>query len=265
MAMKKVKLMRITLSSLFLGLLSGLGAFAAAQTPVPGFREPENPAIRLALRGAIDPLDQQAPRGSLLNLPKAFEALTAKQEHSEYRLALNTNPKARIAPDFGIDEPNQPFEPLEAETRDVNIELTLSAPRRLTGLNVDLALAPRAAFELTADGQRLRGAGAELRLGRGLDAFVRPFESPSWDNPTWYFFAAADGSALTWRPENTANTLERGLRLQEERVVVGDVQAGVSMEANGMQASLSLVKRDVTNGAVTEDESFVGATLTWRR
>lgn len=263
--MKMVELMRITLSSLFLGLLSGLGAFAAAQTPTPGFKEPENPAIRLALRGASDPLapDHGPPSSKALS---SFTGLTRTQQPAFNVFALQATPMARIAPDFGLEQPNQPIAPLyEADQQDLNIEFTLSAPARVTGLNVDVALAPRAAFEINGDGQRLRGAGAELRLGRGLEALVRPFQSPSWDNPTWYFFAAADGSALTWRPENTSNVLERGLRLQEERVVVGDVQAGVSMEANGMQASLSLVKRDVTNGVITEDESFVGATLTWRR
>ena len=44
-----------------------------------------------------------------------------------------------------------------------------------------------------------------------------------------------------------------------------NAQIGVSMEANGMQASLGFTNREITNGKETVDENFVGATFTMRR
>jgi hypothetical protein len=244
---------RITLTSVMMGLLGGMGVLAAAQA---SFAQATNPAIRLALEGARS--------DSTLAESHAMRFANVKSVYPDL-VAVREAPEARIAPDIAVDDAVQAQISESDNFRSMNLEVSLNAPARLTGLNVDVSVAPRAAFELTPSGQRLRSTGAEVRLGRGLENLVRPFTSPDWDNPTWYFFAAADGSALTWRPEETATVLERGLRLQEERVVVGDIQAGVSMEANGMQASLSYIKRDVTNGQITKDESFVGATLTLRR
>lgn len=143
----------------------------------------------------------------------------------------------------------------------------ITASARATGLNLDVAVAPRAGFSIGPEGGEVRSVGGEVRLGQRLENMVRAFDSrgATWDRPSWYFFAATDGSALTWTPEAMAAGARRGVHLQEERVVVGDAQIGVSMEARGMQASFGLTNREITNGKETIEENFVGASVTMRR
>ncbi len=129
----------------------------------------------------------------------------------------------------------------------------------------DVAIAQRARLEDGADG-RVIGRGAEVRFGQGLADLVgaSPFD-PS--RPAWYFFAASDGQALTWAPGTLA-----GLAYQQERITVGDLQAGFSYEHRGVQTSFSYLQREVSNStrgagaqSRSETESFVGATVTVRR
>ena len=128
-------------------------------------------------------------------------------------------------------------------------------------------MAPRAGVSIGPEGGEVRSLGGEVRFGQRLENLVRSFDSKgaTWDRPSWYFFAATDGSALTWTPEALAGAARRGVRLQEERVVVGDAQIGVSVEARGLQASFGFTNREITNGKETVDENFVGASLTMRR
>jgi hypothetical protein len=156
-----------------------------------------------------------------------------------------------------------PLAQADAERR---LEFAITAPSRVTGLGVDLGVAPRASFAVDEDGRLARaGAGAEVRIGQGLEGLVDRWESPTWDAPAWYFFAASDGQALAWSPERAANVpgaRGNGLRWQD-RVEVGDFQAGVSLEAGGLQASLSYVQRDVSSPYGSTDDDFAGVTVTW--
>src|SRR5262249_545923 len=78
-------------------------------------------------------------------------------------------------------------------------EISLAARGDALGLPVDVAVAQRAAIGVDEDGDvSRRGRGSELRLGQGLD--VERMEAPDWFSSTWYFFAASDDEALTWRP-----------------------------------------------------------------
>jgi hypothetical protein len=129
----------------------------------------------------------------------------------------------------------------------------------------DVGIAQRARFEDGGDGQLIR-RGAEVRFGQGLADMVG---ASAFDpnKSAWYFFAASDGQALTWAP----GTLE-GLAYQQERITVGDLQAGFSYERQGVQTSFSYLQREVSNStrgagaqSRSETESFVGATITVRR
>lgn len=149
-------------------------------------------------------------------------------------------------------------------------EVAVALPRRVSGLWLDVALAQSATLAPGPDGGLARaGSATELRLGHGLDRLVRPWRAPTWQTPTWYIFAAADGQALTWRPDTALGLATDGLRRQD-RVEVGDFQAGVSLEAGGLQASLAYVQReeshhDAQGRGVSADAHFTGVTLTWRR
>lgn len=155
---------------------------------------------------------------------------------------------------------------------DPRAEWNMVEPRRYEAVfaaqtvgGVDVALAPRAAILTNEDGDvGSARAGVEARIGQRLSSMVRPWETPSWDHPTWYFFAASDGQALTWAPNVSAPGRTNGLRLQD-RVEIGDMQAGVSMEAGGLQTSFAIVQRDVSGFGGSAEENFAGLTVTWRR
>jgi hypothetical protein len=147
-------------------------------------------------------------------------------------------------------------------------EFSITAPGRITGLGVDVGVAPRASFATDPDGRLASaGAGAEVRVGQGLENLVDRWEAPTWDAPAWYFFAASDGQALAWSPEQAAGVPGArgdGLRWQD-RIEVGDFQAGVSVEAGGLQASLSYVQRDISTRYGSSEENFAGVTVTYGR
>lgn len=158
---------------------------------------------------------------------------------------------------------NPPFAPDSEAPRQYEFSVALPADR--SGLGLDVGLASRTTLATDSDGQIARAAaGTELRIGRGLERLVKPWQPPTWDDPTWYVFAASDGQALTWRPEDTAGLATGGMRWQD-RVEVGDFQAGVSLEAGGLQASLAYVERDFSGQGASADENFAGLTVTWRR
>lgn len=136
---------------------------------------------------------------------------------------------------------------------------------------LDFSLTQRAGSVQDASGAT-QSRGAEVRVGQRLKSLgvAKEFQSPtSWEKPAWYIFAGGDGQALTYTPSNDPSQVNRNFRMQD-RVDIGDIQAGVSVEAGGMQASLSYVKREVTTidkirHSETKDESFTGFTFTWRK
>jgi hypothetical protein len=157
-----------------------------------------------------------------------------------------------------------------ASDRDArHVEVSLIARRGDAGLPLDVAFAQRASLTVNDEGDIEReGRGAELRLGRGLPS-MRRRETPSWDRPAIYFFAAADDEALTWQPgvRNAFGGSSSTFALQD-RVEIGDMQAGVTYEAGGVQASVAYVEREVSYQSGSrnfrQDESFTGVTLTMR-
>ncbi len=132
----------------------------------------------------------------------------------------------------------------------------------------DVSFSQRGGLGFNAQGDIERETrSSELRLGRGLRSMPRHTPSTA---PRWYLFAASEDEAIIWRPgahrEFGANS-GGGFALQD-RVEIGDMQAGVTYEANGWQASLVYVDREISvqTGAenFTQDADFVGLTLTMR-
>lgn len=131
----------------------------------------------------------------------------------------------------------------------------------------DVAFAQRGGIGFNEQGDVEREVRAsELRLGRGLGAVPRDQPSVS---PRWYIFAASEDEALVWRPgqRSAFGGTGRPFALQD-RVEIGDMQAGITYEANGLQASLAYVEREINvyYGArsFSRDENFAGLTLTLR-
>ena len=136
------------------------------------------------------------------------------------------------------------------------------------GLPVDVAIAQRASFGFDGSGDVSRhGRGAELKLGRGVN--MPHWHARSWDNPTWYMFTAVDDEAITWRPGSRNDFGDPGPSFAlQDRVEIGDRQAGVTYERGPLQASFAYVERSVdarTFGrTISRDERFAGVTLTMR-
>jgi len=142
------------------------------------------------------------------------------------------------------------------------------APRRLelelaaggAHAPVDVSISQRASVNAD-DAVDQRGSGSELRIGRGL---VRERNSGGAD--ATYVFVASDNEALTWQPG--ARNGPGGLAMQDQ-VQVGDMAAGVTIERNGVQASVAYVERSeqtrVGVQTYSQDQSFTGVTVTMPR
>ena len=143
-------------------------------------------------------------------------------------------------------------------------EVSVTASTRLA----DVSFAQRGALAVDENGDISgRSQGSELRLGRGLANLRR--DQPS-RTPVWYFFAASDDEALVWRPGSRRELggQSSGFALQD-RVEIGDIQAGITYERGRMQASLAYVEREISvrtagSHTISSDESFAGLTLTMR-
>lgn len=149
----------------------------------------------------------------------------------------------------------------DASHRRFEVSATSSAEQ--TGLPVDFSVAQRATMRVSEDGDmRQSGRGTEVRIGRGLARLADSLRGDSdWRNPTWYLFAAGDNEQLSWTP----GAQGRSVTYREDRVEIGDMQAGVAVEAMGIQASLAYVERDIQGKYGSAEENFTGITLTWRR
>ena len=137
------------------------------------------------------------------------------------------------------------------------LEFEVQAPA-VPGLNISLAQRASLGADRHGDINR-QGRGSEVRVALGDPGR----SSANEPEHRVYLFAGSDDEALTWQPGSNGN----GVQLQD-RVEVGDRQAGVTYERHGVQASLAYVERKVsaTVGQTThsDNESFAGVTLTMR-
>jgi hypothetical protein len=163
---------------------------------------------------------------------------------------------------FSQFAPAEPSEPGQNPDYGYEVSLTASSSR-----GIDVSFAQRGGVGVNENGEIDRETrGSELRLGSGLRDMPR--DMPSRE-PKWYIFAASEDEALIWRPgsTNAFGGSGGGFALQD-RVEIGDLQAGVTYEANGWQASLAYVEREWSfrTGArsYSQEEAFAGFTLTMR-
>ena len=165
-------------------------------------------------------------------------------------------------PRFTNLAPAEPSRRDDDNYRHYEVALIASAP-----LGFDVAFAQRGGLGFNANGDVERESrSSELRLGRGLRSMPRDAPSAA---PKWYLFAASEDEALIWQPgmRSEFGNSDGGFALQD-RVEIGDMQAGVTYESNGWQASLAYVEREVSvqagNRTYTEDQNFAAVTLTMR-
>ncbi len=167
-----------------------------------------------------------------------------------------------IMTDLAANRVEASFSPVPREQKQISAELALSAPASQTGLGFDVGIAPR--VEITRDGRfESRRFGGEVRIGQNFDK--RGKEGPE---SGWYLFAGADGEALVWEPNQTGNVSSGEMALHD-KVTVGDIQAGVSIQRGLGQLSFSYIRREVeysdTTFGTSENEDFAGVSFTIRR
>ena len=166
--------------------------------------------------------------------------------------------QGRIASPYSND-----FSGADRETNSIDAQYGLVANSERTGLGLDLSVNPHISVDQTG-GMRSTRAGAEVRIGANLD---RRGSTP--DNSNWYFFAGADGEAVVWDVQRagSARIVDGDLFSLQDRVTVGDVQAGVAFESPAGQMSVSYIEREYQyrNGAISRsgEEKFVALTLSW--
>ncbi len=122
---------------------------------------------------------------------------------------------------------------------------------------IDLVLRPRASF--TFDDQSssaLVGAVVEIGedLRRGSDIRTN----------TWYLFAGADAEALTYSPESF-RTLSTGNFHLQDRIIVGDAQAGLGYRLGDADVSLSYLRREANAEGFSYNEDAAALSFTWKR
>lgn len=127
-------------------------------------------------------------------------------------------------------------------------ELSFDASAEVTGLGVDVQVAPRARIQRDVAGGNTARTGAELRVGQGLAD--RDLRGKQASLPDWYLFVGADDEALVW---NFADSLAMPGASLRDQATVGDLQAGVAWKTFGGQASFGLVQRTLKFGDQTGD------------
>jgi hypothetical protein len=145
----------------------------------------------------------------------------------------------------------------------------LSANGGAVGVPMGLSVSQHVTVGEGGDGAPSRqGRGAEVRVG-GVIADLRGQGGNGNRDANWYIFAASDDEAVTWRPGSQRDAAGGAAFALQDHVEIGDMQAGVTVETRGVQASLAYVERQVSTHVGTQgfsqDESFAGLTVTMRR
>jgi hypothetical protein len=202
--------------------------------------------------------DAVAPNASLVAVDGVSFADPSQAFADRFNLSIGEG----AAPRFTNLAPSRPGAREESDYRRYEVELIASG-----AAGFEVAFAQRGGLGFNDEGDIERESrGSELRLGRGLRSMPRNQTSAQ---PTWYIFAASEDEALVWRPGMRTEFGGSGSSFSlQDRVEIGDIQAGITYEQNGWQASLAYVEREISvrtgSRTITQDEDFAGFTLTMR-
>jgi hypothetical protein len=126
---------------------------------------------------------------------------------------------------------------------------------KFDGLN--LQLTPRAGLRFDDDSKSAL-VGALVRVGDNLR------EGSDMKSNTWYFFAGADAEAVTYTPTGVRRLTSGEFHLQD-RIIVGDAQAGLGYRMGSADLALTYYKRQAKAENYSYDEDAAALSLTWRR
>lgn len=125
------------------------------------------------------------------------------------------------------------------------------------GDGIDLVLRPRASFRFD-DNSSSTMVGAVVEIGEDLR------RNSDYKTNTWYLFAGADAEALTYAPDGIRRLSSGQLHLQD-RIIVGDAQAGLGYRIGDADVSLSYLRREATAEGISYNEDAAALSFTWKR
>lgn len=123
------------------------------------------------------------------------------------------------------------------------------------GLN--LQLTPRAGLRFDDDSKSAL-VGALVRVGDNLR------EGSDMKSNTWYFFAGANAEAVSYTPTGVRRLTSGEFHLQD-RIIVGDAEAGLGYRMGSADLALTYYKRQAKAENYSYDEDAAALSLTWRR
>ena len=122
---------------------------------------------------------------------------------------------------------------------------------------IDLVLRPRASFRFDDDSSSAL-VGAVVEIGEDLR------QGSDIKTNTWYLFAGADAEALTYSPESLRSLSSGNFHLQD-RIIVGDAQAGLGYRIGDADVSLSYLRRQANAEGISYNEDAAALSFTWKR
>lgn len=129
---------------------------------------------------------------------------------------------------------------------------------------IDLQLIPRASLNF-GDEHSSALVGAVVKIGEDLR------ELDPNDKTRWYIFAGADAEAVTFSTKGQSRLTASQFNLQD-RIIVGDAQAGFGYKIGDADIALTYIRRDVNSfglepgdASVSYTEDAAALSLTWRR
>lgn len=142
--------------------------------------------------------------------------------------------------------------------RDDRLKLGVSDTfRRRSEKGLDLSLTPRASMRFN-DELSSTAVGAVIEIGEDLR------EGSNFKSNTWYFFAGADAEAVTYSPTSVGRITAGEFHLQD-RIIVGDAQAGLGYRIGDADVSLSYMRREATIEESKYVEDAAALSFTWKR
>lgn len=110
--------------------------------------------------------------------------------------------------------------------------------KEANGRGLDVEVIPSAKMQFN-DGAKSAGLGAMVRIGDDLR------EGDVASN-TWYVFAGADAEARDYSAENTSGLYQGEFGLQN-RLIIGDAQAGIGYRIGDADVSLGYFRREISS------------------
>ncbi len=142
------------------------------------------------------------------------------------------------------------------ETRRIDVGYAPTLTRgKMNGFN--LQLTPRAGIQFNEESKSAL-VGAIVRIGDNLR------EGSEMKSNTWYFFAGADAEAVTYTP-NSIRRLTKGAFHLQNRIIVGDAQAGFGYRLGSADLALTYFKRNARAENYSYNEDAAALSITWKR